>query len=105
MSAPRLGVWALLLLAGFAALYHVRYQSAAVMARAAALEAELREARAAQRILQAEWSHLNDPRRLQALAQTYLDLAPLHAAQLMPFGPTRAPMLPVALDGAAEAWR
>lgn len=98
MSAPRLFVWAVALLLGFAALYHVRYQGARLMARAQILDARLADARAAQRILQAEWSHLNDPRHLQSLAQLYLDLVPLHAAQLLQDAPMRAPMLPAALD-------
>ena len=98
MSAQRLGLWALLLLLGFAALYHVRYQGARLMQRASILDARLSEARAAQRILQAEWSHLNDPRRLQTLAHLYLDLTPLHAAQLLRDAPRRALMLPAALD-------
>jgi cell division protein FtsL len=35
------------------------------------------------RILQAEWSYLNDPARLEVLASQYLDLRPPQSAQLI----------------------
>jgi hypothetical protein len=33
-------------------------------------------------VLKAEWAHLNDPKRLQLLAQKHLDIIPVGAAQL-----------------------
>ena len=38
--------------------------------------------RQALRVLNAEWSHLNDPTRLRALAKRYLDLEPVEPSQL-----------------------
>jgi hypothetical protein len=34
-------------------------------------------------VLKAEWTYLNDPRRLEALSKQYLELAPLAAAQVI----------------------
>lgn len=36
------------------------------------------------RVLNAEWALLNDPDRLRGLAEKYLDLAPVGAAQIVP---------------------
>jgi cell division protein FtsL len=36
-------------------------------------------------ILKAEWAHLNDPKRLQQLAQKHLGIEPVGAAQLTSF--------------------
>jgi len=36
-------------------------------------------------VLRAEWAHLNDPSRLQVLAQKYLDIAPIASAQFVSF--------------------
>jgi len=33
-------------------------------------------------ILKAEWSHLNEPQRLQALAEKYLDIKPMKTEQV-----------------------
>ena len=43
----------------------------------------LADAEATRRVMQAEWSRLNDPRHLQALAQKHLPLEPLYARQLV----------------------
>jgi hypothetical protein len=72
-----------LLLAAFCgtALYHTsqrvhdRRQQLAVLEREAAREEE------SVRVLQAEWSYLNQPARLEKLARQYLRLAPLRGAQ------------------------
>jgi cell division protein FtsL len=34
-------------------------------------------------ILKAEWSHLNEPQRLQKLAKKYLDIGPVRAEQVI----------------------
>ena len=52
------------------------------------VEAELTRALAAERetmhVLRAEWSYLNRPERLEALATKHLGLAPLAAQQMIP---------------------
>ena len=70
-----------------AALYHVRYSA----------DSEIRALRQAERsilaeqdqlqTLQAEWSSLNDPRRLQALADRYLNLKPLQVEKVIDLRP------------------
>ncbi len=46
--------------------------------------------RAAIRVLEAEWSYLDQPERLQALAERYLDLVPVAADQIGDLGETLA---------------
>ena len=80
-------IMAVVLIVLVAALYHIRYSA----------EAEIRALRQAERAiiaeadyrqtLQAEWSSLNDPRRLQALAERYLALAYLQAEQVIDLRP------------------
>jgi cell division protein FtsL len=48
------------------------------------------------RVLQAEWSYLNQPRRLEKLAKQYLKLAPLKGAQFI--RPEDIALRPVAAD-------
>lgn len=45
------------------------------------MERELLREEESLRVLQAEWSYLNQPERLEKLAREYLDLAPLHGRQ------------------------
>jgi len=62
-------------------------------------------------VLKAEWTYLNDPRRLEALSKQYLELAPLAAAQVITIDdlPTRLDTVtsdahnPTAAGGATQA--
>ncbi|HLF59490.1 MAG TPA: hypothetical protein VI732_07655 [Alphaproteobacteria bacterium] len=62
-------------------------------------------------VLKAEWTYLNEPRRLEALSKKYLELAPLAAAQVITIDdlPTRLdPVIsdannPTAAGGATQA--
>lgn len=50
---------------------------------------QLKVEKQALHILQAEWSHLNQPERLEYLANTYLkELRPIEVAQLQQYSPT-----------------
>lgn len=55
-------------------LYLVKYQVQDVKDEVTALEAKVRQEKQAIGLLQAEWSYLNHPERLESLSQHYLDL-------------------------------
>ena len=49
-------------------------------------------------VLQAEWTYLNEPRRLEALTHKYLELAPLPAAHVITIDDLPARLDPVISD-------
>ncbi len=49
-------------------------------------------------MLQAEWTYLNEPRRLEALTHKYLELAPLAAAHVITVDDLPARLDPVMSD-------
>jgi hypothetical protein len=65
------------------ALYHIKYETSATARQVV----ELREQVAAERdlvsVLRAEWSHLNQPARLQDLAMRHLQLVPITVDQMV----------------------
>ena len=65
-----------------AGLYHIRYSAEGAARDLDSLHRSIADERAVHRTLQAEWSSLNDPRRLQKLADLHLPLAPLAARQI-----------------------
>lgn len=68
-----------------AGLYHVKYSVDHMERLGLNLKAKIAEEQAAIRILDAEWSSLNRPDRLQKLSSRYLELAPLEVVQVVSF--------------------
>lgn len=62
--------------------YHVKYEAERKAKELAAVEDQIADEQERQRLLEAEWSHLNEPQRLQALAARYLTLNPIKATQI-----------------------
>jgi cell division protein FtsL len=70
---------ALVLAAGY--VYQVKFESTLQAERVAKLRSEIRRERDTIAALRAEWSRLDTPARVQALAQRHLPLKPVDAAQ------------------------
>ncbi len=68
-----------------AGLYHVKYSVDRMERQGLSLKAKIAEEHAAIRILDAEWSSLNRPERLQKLSSRYLELAPVEVVQVVNF--------------------
>lgn len=68
-----------------AGLYHVKYSVDHMERQGLRLKAKIAEEHAAIRILDAEWSSLNRPERLQKLSSRYLELVPLEVVQVVSF--------------------
>lgn len=64
------------------ALFQLKYEVQTLEERLAGLRKEIAVENDAIRVLGAEWSYLNRPERLQALAERYLDLTPVQPAQI-----------------------
>jgi hypothetical protein len=77
--------------------YKIKFESTVQAERAAKLSAEIRRERDAIAALRAEWAQLENPARIEALAQRHLVLKPLDPAQIgqIEHLPERPPM-PVA---------
>ena len=68
-----------------AGLYHVKYSVDRMERQGLSLKAKIADEHAAIRILDAEWSSLNRPERLQKLSSRYLELAPVEVVQVVSF--------------------
>ena len=76
-----------------ATVYHIRYSAEVEARKLHALERKITAAEDMRQTLAAEWSSLNDPRRLQVLVSRHLALAPLEAHQVMlPEAPASQPV-------------
>jgi cell division protein FtsL len=84
---------ALVLAAGY--VYQVKFESTLQVERVAKLRAEIRRERDTIATLRAEWSKLDTPSRVQALAQRHLPLKPVDAFQFEGLDrvPERAPAI------------
>lgn len=82
---------ALVLAAGY--VYQVKFESTLQAERVAKVRAEIRRERDTIATLRAEWSKLDTPARVQALAQRHLTLKPVEASQFdgLERVPERAP--------------
>jgi cell division protein FtsL len=66
---------------GALALYQLKHEVIALEKELARLNREIVREQEAIHVLRAEWSHVNRPERLQALAQRHLELQPLAPRQ------------------------
>lgn len=66
-----------------AALYQVKYETGATAREVMDLRRQLAAEKEQVRVLRAEWSHLNQPARLQDLAMRHLRLEPLAVDQIV----------------------
>jgi len=64
-------------------LYHLKLRTGMLADRVAELNQQIDREEEAISVLRAEWSLLNQPDRLQALAERHLELAPLDADQIV----------------------
>ncbi|HEX7008222.1 MAG TPA: hypothetical protein VF274_13870 [Alphaproteobacteria bacterium] len=69
-----------------AGLFHLKYDVQALEQHLTDLNAEIVRDQEAIRVLEAEWSYLSDPARLQKLAAERLNLVPVTPAHIVTFG-------------------
>jgi len=74
-------------------LFSVKYQVHDLESQYKRLSGELEDERRALHVLRAEWATLNDPKRIEALAAEYLDMAPVPPRQVV--GPDAMMDIPV----------
>lgn len=93
-----------LLLAGAisVALFSVKYQVQDLEQELVGLNRSIIEERKSIRVLKAEWSHLNNPERLDRLARRYLGMGQVRPAQMKTFDGFRDLQIETA-SGDAEA--
>jgi len=71
----------LALLGGFL-LFKVKYEVVEIEQKLAQAQLQILREKETLHILKAEWSHLNEPQRLQKLAQKYLEIVPMRTDQI-----------------------
>lgn len=71
----------LALIGGFI-LFKVKYEVVEIEQKLAETELQISREKETIHILKAEWSHLNEPQRLQKLAEKYLDIMPMKTEQI-----------------------
>lgn len=76
-----LGSVALIVAAAFS-LYQVKYRVQAIQSEIAQVKRELDTERESLNVAAAEWAYLNQPQRLQRLAERHLSLKPLDTKQI-----------------------
>ncbi len=90
--------WIVLAALSGSALFYTSQQVTGGRDQLARIEKNIGQEEESLRVLQAEWSYLNQPERLEKLAQQYLDLAPMTGRQFarlaeIPLRPAAAPVL------------
>ncbi|WP_199698955.1 cell division protein FtsL [Oleomonas cavernae] len=91
-----------------ATLYQVKYEVRLLEQEARQLHQGVAREQQAIQVLSAEWAYLNQPARIQELAERYLDLKPIKAAQIgtverLPLRPVAPPAAPGADGLVADA--
>lgn len=102
---PSTIIWMLLLACGFVGLYMVKYKVQSLKNEVAASERKLMEEKRSLHVLEAEWSYLARPERLEQLSGKYLQLSAVNGRQLgdfssLPIGNAVALMQKVAAKSA-----
>ena len=82
MIRPTLVVIILLAASLTLTLFMVKYQVQDLEEELAGLNRSITEDRQAIHVLKAEWSHLNEPKRLKSLAERYLGLSAIESEQV-----------------------
>jgi hypothetical protein len=75
-------IFFLLALAGGFILFKVKYEVVEIEKQLAQTEQQIALEKEMLHVLNAEWSHLNEPQRLQKLAEKYLDIVPMKTNQI-----------------------
>lgn len=87
---------ALVMLAGVSsALYKLKYKVQTLDREALALQRQILAEREAIRLLEADWAYLNQPERLQALAERHLTLGPIDPRQFVTVDAIPARLVPL----------
>lgn len=76
-------LWAILAIGVGIGLFLVKHQVQETEAELRRVQHQVRADRSAIRVLEAEWTYLNDPARLSALAEKVLGLQPLRPQQVV----------------------
>ncbi|MBS0272059.1 MAG: hypothetical protein JSR85_05375 [Proteobacteria bacterium] len=63
-------------------LFKVKYEVVEIEEKISQTLRKMKRERETIHILKAEWSHLNEPQRLQKLAEKFLDIRPMKAEQI-----------------------
>jgi cell division protein FtsL len=71
----------LALIVGFT-LFKVKYEVVEIEQKLCETDRQIKREKENIHILKAEWSHLNEPQRLQVLAEKYLDIKPMKTEQV-----------------------
>lgn len=64
-------------------LFQLKYQVMTLEQDYRHIRKNIRETDESIHILKAEWAHLNDPKRLQALSEQYLEISPIRGSQMV----------------------
>jgi cell division protein FtsL len=98
-------LWALLVAASCYALFQVKNAVVQLDAELTRLNHQIDAGRDQIRVLDAEWSFLNRPDRLDQLAKRFLDLHPIATAQIGQLSqlPRRSPLPPAAAAAAPSS--
>lgn len=96
----RLGTifWLTLAAVAAVAVFQFKYRVQALEAELVALDGQILRTQEATHVLEAEWSFLNEPRRLEQLTRRYLPMAPMTPAQI-----STVELLPMPSDGLDQA--
>ncbi len=82
MNAGSAMLWVAVIGAMAGGLFHLKHEVQQVEDELARVDRDLLASQEAIQVLRAEWSYLNRPERLSALAGRHLDLEPLAPAQI-----------------------